>query len=224
MNEIIPAIMPKNYEDLKYKVSLVKGLVSTVQLDLMDGVFVPEKTWPFLNLKQGIEEVKENGLPFWQDLDFELDLMVRNASNLLEELIQLGPSRIIFHIEAEDTLNIKKIKERLGESIEIGLAINPQTSIEKIEPFISDINFVQCMGIAKIGYQGQPFDEKVFDHINYLQKNYPKLTISVDGSVNFDTIGKLTEAGVSRFVIGSAIFGAENIHKTIEEFYGIIKK
>lgn len=229
MTEIVPAIMPQGLEDLKYEASEVKNKVKTVQLDLMDGIFVPERTWPFPNLKNISKELGKEGLPFWKDLNFELDLMVKNAASKIEDLILLGPSRLIFHIEAEDNLDIAKIRERVGSIIEIGLAINTTTPIEKIEPFISEtegtrgIDFVQCMGIAEIGFQGQPHDPRVFDHINYLRKKYPKLIISVDGAVNIKNAKKFAEAGVNRLVVGSAIFESDDINKTIAEFHSILE-
>jgi ribulose-phosphate 3-epimerase len=224
MMEVIPAIMPESLKDLASKAGLVRDKVQTVQLDLMDGVFVPPKIWPFPHLKKSLEEIRESGLPFWQDLNYELDLMVKNASEKLDDLLLLGPSRIIFHIEAEESLDIGKIRERVGGVIEIGLAIGTTTPVEKLDPFIKDINFVQCMGIEKIGYQGNPPDPRVFDHIKSLKNKYPELLISVDGGVNLETAPKLIKAGATRLVIGSAIFDSENIHKAIGDFRSIINE
>ena len=84
MIEIIPAILPKDYEDLKNKIALVRGVAPLVQIDICDGVFVPSKTWPFstggaddFNFHRILNE--EEGMPFWEDIDFELDLLVADA-------------------------------------------------------------------------------------------------------------------------------------------------
>src|SRR5258708_11425822 len=115
MAEIIPAILPKNYEDLKNKIALVRGVVPVVQVDICDGVFVKNITWPFLSLPGGEgEEFLENnfdlhfrrilneeeGMPFWEDIDFELDLMVINAVENFDVYTKLGSRRMIFHLEA----------------------------------------------------------------------------------------------------------------------------
>src|SRR3989344_5430112 len=72
MAEILPAILPKNYEDLKNKVALVRGIAPVVQVDLCDGIFVPSLTWPFLSKPSQVEgEFLEN--------DF-----VENFKNFLE--------------------------------------------------------------------------------------------------------------------------------------------
>ena len=77
-------------------------------------------------------------------------------------------------------------------------------------------DFVQFMGIDKIGYQGQKFDEKDFKKISNLRKKYPDVTISVDGGVNFDNYKDLVKAGANKLISGSAIYESENIAESIK--------
>lgn len=228
MLEIIPAIMPRNYEDLKNRVALVRGIVPLVQIDICDGIFVKNQTWPYdekdndtsnFNL---IMEEKE-GMPFWEDIDFELDLMVVDAVENFSTYMKLGPKRIVFHIEAIG--NISEFKDFLEgldtyirDTVQIGVAINTRTNIENIFPLVNYVDFVQCMGIEHIGFQGEGFDEKVLEHIKTLKEKYPDVIIAVDGSVNFDTAPKLIDAGVNRLVIGSAIFKSNDIKETVDMF------
>ena len=232
--EIIPAILPKSYEDLKNKISLVKGLVSTVQIDICDGNFVKTVSWPyFAKASQGepfeLDQYAQNilnereGMPFWEEIDYELDLMVQNAHENFDLFLKLGAKRIIFHLEAEGDLNefkefLEGIDLYIRDSAQIGVAINTTTPISNLQPLISDIDFVQCMGIEKIGYQGEPFDERVIDQIKSLRKEYPELIIAVDGGVNFETAPRLIKAGANRLVVGSAIFKNIDIVGVIEEF------
>ena len=74
------------------------------------------------------------------------------------------------------------------------------------------------MGIAKIGSQGQPFDERVLERVRVLRAEYPELTISIDGSVNVETVVLLSQAGADRFVSGSAILKAKNPAEAFHEF------
>lgn len=228
MLEIIPAIMPRNYEDLKNRVALVRCIVPLVQIDICDGIFVKNQTWPYdekdndtsnFNL---IMEEKE-GMPFWEDIDFELDLMVVDAVENFPVYMKLGPKRIVFHIEAIG--NISEFKDFLEgldtyirDTVQIGVAINTKTNIENIFPLVNYVDFVQCMGIEHIGFQGEGFDEKVLEHIKTLKEKYPDVIISVDGSVNFDTAPELIDAGVERLVIGSAIFKSNDIKETVDMF------
>ena len=227
MIEIIPAILSKNYEDLKNKIALVRGIVPIVQIDICDGVFVQNKTWPFST--GGAEDInfhrimnEEEGMPFWEDIDFELDLMVSDVIKNFDIYTKLGPRRIIFHIEAVgDLKNFKDFLEGIDvyirDEIQFGLAINTTTSVEKIFPLVNYVDFVQCMGIEDIGFQGQDFDERVLNQVKALRKEFPDLIISVDGGVNFKTAPELVEAGAFRLVAGSLILKSTDIRETISE-------
>ncbi len=238
MIEIIPAIIPKSFADLQEKMSAVTGFVPLVQVDVTDGVFVPSKSWPY---QKGVAQTdpdfaaivkEEGGFPLWEELDFEVDLMVANPEAVLQDWISAGAKRLIVHLESITTAgdDPKKVFERIKKNlpsreslvyIEIGVAINPDTPNEVLEPILEYVDSVQFMGISKIGFQGQPFDERVLEKVSALRAARPNVTISVDGSVNLDTAPKLVQAGVSRLVIGSAIFGSENIAATIEDFFAI---
>src|SRR3989338_5480912 len=98
--EIIPAIMPDSWHDLNQKMEMVLGGVKTVQLDLMDGKFVPGITWPFngMHTESWKELMAENiGMPFWEDIDIEYDLMINDVESFWEQLIKMAPKRIVFH-------------------------------------------------------------------------------------------------------------------------------
>lgn len=217
--EIIPAIMPKNYKDLEDHVERVlNDRVGIVQLDIMDGGFVPERTWPF---RQGFDDegnfsdavwndVQEGdrGLPHWNILDYELDLMVRHPEKMLEAWLALGPARIIFHLESlADPVRVLQEMQGLRDTVEVGLSLDNDTPVGDLYPHLEVIDCVQFMGIAQIGYQGQAFDERVIDRIRELQSHDPSVCIQVDGSVNNETIEELEKIGVERFVVGSAFFG-----------------
>lgn len=228
--QIIPAIMPKNINDMRDKMAQVIGACSLVQLDIMDGKFVKSKTFPF-NPKDAdfIEQIlsEEEALPYWQELDVEFDLMVLNAHKNFDMYVSLGPKRIIFHIEAEgNTIEFQEFLEGIDmytrENIEIGIAINNDTPIENLYPFVPYVSFVQFMGIKNIGYQGEAFDERVLDRIEVFHTKYPDVVISVDGSVNEDTIGMLIEKGATRFVIGSALFDSFDPREKIFEFENML--
>ena len=228
MIEIIPAILPKNYEDLKDKIALVRGVVPLVQIDICDGVFVNNKTWPFStggNEDRNFQNIlqEKEGMPFWEDIDFEFDLMVSDAMENFDIYTKLGVKRIIFHIEAigeiEEFKNfIEGIDNYIRDSIEIGIAVDLKTDIELIFPIINCVDFVQCMGIEHIGFQGQDFDDRVLEQIKTLREKFPDLIISVDGGVDLNMAPALASAGASRLVVGSAIFNSDDIIDTIEKF------
>ena len=224
--------MPDSYYDLLEKAGRVRGIVPLAQIDIMDGVFVKSKSWPYSTGGTKKDEHfvalanQDEGMPYWEELDYEIDLMIAEPEKHIDEWIPLGASRLIFHIEAinnhgacwGNAIFAEGARDIGGEKvIQVGLAINPDTPFSAIESHIAKIDFVQCMGITKIGYQRQPFDERVLLHINQLRTKYPDLAISVDGGVNRETAPLLKAAGANRLVAGSAIFGADDVALAIRE-------
>ncbi len=237
MTEIIPAILEKTFKDVSMRLDQTAGLVQTAQIDICDGVFVPSTTWPFispaqydktLNMDEAYKRIvsTEDEMPHWEDFDFELDLMVADAKRLLPDFLALGPSRVIFHAEAFKDLNndVRDVVKLLPEMVEPAIAINADTNPEILFLLLDEkiIKSVQCMGIAKIGYQGQPFDERVITNLKTLRARYPELPLSVDGSVTLETAPRLVEAGANRLASGSGIFATDDIAERISSFKNIL--
>lgn len=229
--EIIPAILTNNYEDLKNKIALVRGHVPLVQIDFCDGVFVKNQTWPFTS--GGANDIyfqrimrEEIGMPFWEDIDFELDLLVSDAIENFDIYTKLGPKKIIFHLEAFE--NVEEFREALEgfdpylkDMIEFGIAISPNTDIGILDKFVPFVSFVQFMGIENIGHQGEEFDPKVFENIKKFKNKYPDFIVSVDGGVNLNIAKELKNLGVDRIVSGSAIYSSDDILGKIEDFQNL---
>ena len=232
MTEIIPAIMPRSFSELREALETISGLAETVQIDVMDGVFVSEKSWPytdgdyegFLTLAEG-----RDSFPQHETVDFEADLMIENPEEEISKWIRAGARRVIVHYEStasfervislfKDRVHEKELADAYSKPIELGVALDIKTPNELLDPWMRDVNFVQCMGIARIGYQGEPFDERVIQKIKEFREKYPDVTISVDGGVSLETAPRLIRAGANRLVVGSAIWKSSDIEGTIEAF------
>ena len=232
MREIIPAILPENFVDLEGHVEALHGSVSLVQIDVCDGFFVPSKCWPYKNdngeLKKILDE--EAGLPEWERIDYEIDLMVKNPKEDAEKWIKAGAKRLIFHIESEgisETIEMLKAEHKYSREddlLEVGIAINIDTPISALENIIDDISVVQCMGIDRIGYQHEKFDERVLNKIKEIRAKYPEILISIDGGVDFENLQSLIDAGVDRFVAGHSVFQGElEPNDSVKKFRDILK-
>lgn len=212
---IIPAIIPKSLDNLKESLELV-SFASAVQIDLVDGIFVLFESWPY-NPAGDIHDAM--GLISNQEI--EVDLMVDNQIDVANEWLNIGAKRIIFHLEGlsepQSALLLKK------EDNEIAFSIKNDTPLDELYLYIDRLDFVQLMGIAEIGQQGQPFDSRVLDRIAILRSLYPNLIISVDGGVNKDTIKLLKVAGANRFVAGSAILASQNPKNTYKELCRLVE-
>jgi ribulose-phosphate 3-epimerase len=239
MVEIIPAVLEKTFADVTLRLEQVAGLVETVQIDICDGVFVPSVTWPYMaplleggpshydiSFKEIVDGAGEVNMPSWEDFKFDLDLMVADAKKLLPDLLTLGPSRVFFHAEAFKDLysEIHELAKTVPPLVDVGMAINAGTNPEILFKLIDEkiVTSVQCMGIAKIGYQGQPFDERVIENLKTLRAKYPNLSLGVDGSVTLETAPRLVEAGATWLASGSGIFAAPDIEGRISEFKHVL--
>lgn len=228
--KIIPAIMPKRYYDIENTIEKIGEVSSTVQIDFVDGFIAPNRTWWFNRKDQEILEEferEERGLPRWENINYEFDLMVKDPLSHIDKFLMLGPSKIIFHLESFEKSKMLEYLENLPEiiksTIQFGIAIGLGNPPEDIADFLPYITTIQCMGIAAIGYQGQPYDDRVIEQIQKVKALYPDKVISVDGAVSEDNIESLVKAGATQFVIGSAILQSEAPQETIREFKRIIK-
>lgn len=223
MIQIIPAIMPRDYEDLVERTRMFVGIVPFIQLDIMDGKFVPNRTWPHHPNDEHFKHIEkeEEGMPDWDLIDFEVDLMIENPELWVPRWVSAGVRRIIVHVESMKDFDAIRAAVPVG-IIELGLAIDLDTHFAVIEPYLDQIDFIQCMGIKKIGFQGQPFDERVIERVCRLHERLPEMPISVDGGVNFETARSLADAGATRLVSGSAILESDDVSCAIRDMENLV--
>jgi|ERR1035437_102438 ribulose-phosphate 3-epimerase len=231
MIEVIPAIIPKSFEDLNEHLELVAGLVPLVQIDINDGKFTPYKSWPYIKSPDPdfVKIIREDeGFPYWEELEFEFHFMVVDPQAYVQEWISAGARRIIVQYESfangEEVRSFaEKFQKEFGKGggmigTELGIALDMKTDISVLDSIFEKFDYVQLMGIDHDGAQGSVFDEKVLDKVIALRSAFHDLPISVDGGVTMGNAASLIGAGATRLVIGSAIFQSDDIPETIEEF------
>lgn len=219
--EIVPAILPDHFHHLEEEIELVHHHVDTVQIDVTDGNFAPSKTWPYKNPDEEHWQnliSQEEGLPHWEDLNFEIDLMVKDQLVAAREWISAGAFRIIAHIESMKDESFEEFRAlKTDFDVELVLALSPSTPNSVLDDHLDYIDAVQFMGNDKIGYHGVELDEKVLEKITELRAKMPDLTIGIDIGVTLETIPRLAAAGVTRFSSGSLILNSQNPKETIEQ-------
>jgi len=231
MPEIIPAILPKDFNDLREHLALARGHAPLVQIDITDGNYVPDKTWPYTEDDGMFQRIanEEEAMPYWQDVDFEIDMMIHHAEQVVNTWLTVGAKRLVVHVDSDtdvwDVIRQVRDVSREPDSVvytPIGVAMNTTTPLEKAIQYLDtgedsdSADFVQCMGIERIGYQGQEFDERVLDNVEAIRSRYSDIPINVDGSVNMDTISQLVDAGATRLVAGSAVFESGDVSTEIK--------
>jgi ribulose-phosphate 3-epimerase len=232
MKDIVPAILEKDFGEIKNKLTFLRGKTKYVQLDICDGIFVPSQTWPFAT--GGFEDSdflkimdEEEGLPFWEDFDFEFDLMVENAVENFDAYFKLGPKRMIFHLDAQK--NLEKFENFLEgldmyarDNVELGLAFKPNDDLEIVSKLSHKVDFLHCMGSDRLGFQGELFSPKALENIKFLKKNLPGIVISVDIGINLENAETILNAGADRLTVGSSIWKSPDPIGALESFQSLV--
>lgn len=212
---IIPAVIPQSFTNLEQMVGKLRGLPE-IHVDVVDGKFVPATSWPY---KENDDVTKAYAL--LQPFSLEVDLMVDNPLRAAEAWLKAGADQLVFHIETISVPVLENFTRTHG--VTIGVSLNSATALETIYPYLPFVDYVQVMGIAHIGSQGQPFDETVLERIKILKETYPDLPLSIDGSINKETLPQLKSLGLHRYIVGSAIVGAANPKDAYEALSTLVR-
>ena len=207
--KIIPAIIAKNQKELNEKLSRVIDYVEVIQLDVMDNKFVPNSSLFFdFSLTKG-------------NCNYEAHLMVQDPQSWIDKNIKKVDT-VLVHFESKYDQekiidNVKKHGKRFG------FVLNPETSVEKIERFINDIDQVLVMTVNP-GFYGSPFLPGMLAKITRLRELKPELDIEVDGGITDKTIGLVDKAGANLFVSGSYIVKSDNVKQAVNNLKQIVGK
>jgi ribulose-phosphate 3-epimerase len=231
---IIPAILESNYQEIDNKIESVLHDTATVHLDICDGLFVPKKTWPYSGSQNNrIEDnyqvtqlmSEEIGLPSWESVNYEFDMMVQNPNIHQDIWGRIGAHTLIVHPTSfkDEAAMLDFITEINSYMIDVIVAVTYDEYF-KYEAFIKDIVSrkvvvaLQIMTIKTIGAQGQKFDDRCIALIEKMKAENPDMPIRVDGGISDKNIEQLMDLGVTDFVIGSAIFGQGNFRENLNYF------
>ncbi len=206
-NTLVPSLPARSFSQLQLLAEALDGVADGFQIDIVDGKFVPHTAWPFT--EEVVENEWEKVMKLPQSFKYELDCMIMEPEKYLDIFKTLPLQKLIIHA-GSTTAYGELIRFAKANDFQIGIAFTNDVPLSFLEPYIPMIDFVQIMGIAKIGVQGQPFDERTLKSASSLRGIYPELSIAVDGSVNAKTIPSLLAAGVNHFAPGSAISKAED--------------
>ncbi len=204
MKKIIPSVIAKSQKELDERINKVKNSSRTFHLDIMDGKFVKNRSLMF-------------DFKFPKDKRYVAHLMIKNPEKWINKNWRKADT-IIFHLEPfkneKEIENIIKLIKSKGRKV--GLAINPKTSVEKIRPYLEQIDLVLIMTVNP-GKYGSKFLPKTLKKIGQLRKMKRDIEVSVDGGINPRTIRSASGAGANTFVSGSYIQKSEDSRKALKE-------
>jgi ribulose-phosphate 3-epimerase len=207
-----PSLLLCDFGDLKGEVArLVDAGARALHLDVMDGHFVP-------NLTYGMPIVA--GLRKHTDLPLDVHLMISDPLTYAQPMVDAGADLLTFHVEAvEDPIEVAGRIADLG--VAVGIALNPDTPIEKIEPSLSAVDLALVMSV-NAGFGGQKFNPLALDKLSHLRAGNPELLLQIDGGIDATTIGPARQSGCDLFVVGSAIFRHEDYRQAMKDLAGAI--
>ena len=195
---ITPSILSADLGRLQEEIQTIEPYADWIQVDVMDGHFVPNLTFGAPVLK-----CVRTKLPL------DIHLMVANPGDRLDEFLAVGAKNITFHSEAApDTAARQNLCARIrAGGATVGIALNPDTPISVIEDIVDTMDLVLVMSVQP-GFSGQAFRPEVLEKVRSLRARFPRLMIQMDGGIDAVSAQACREAGADNLVSASFIFDA----------------
>jgi len=198
--KISPSILSADFSNLENEIkALTKSGADLIHIDVMDGHFVP-------NITIGPDIIKS--IRKCTTLPFDVHLMIDPVNKYIKNFAEAGADIITVHPEATPNLKdtIEKIKS-FGKKA--GVSLNPETTIDKVQPVLQFIDLVLIMSVDP-GFGGQKFIRETLSKVKTLRKEIDdkklKVEIEIDGGINFENSKEAIAAGVDILVSGTTIF------------------
>ena len=208
--KIAPSILAADFGNLSRDCEIIdKSNADWLHLDVMDGLFVPNISFG-MPIVSSIRKITKKPL--------DVHLMIIKPERYIDKFIEIGSDMLTVHIEA--TMEMDNILDKIKKSsIKSGIAINPDTPINKLEDYINKVDLICLMGVHA-GFGGQKFIQKTFDRLIELKglinlKDSSTL-IEIDGGVDNFNSQKLKSLGADILVAGSYIFKSPDINNAID--------
>lgn len=208
--EIIPGILEKEWEEIEEKLEGIKLFAKSAHIDFIDGKFTDNTTYlEFENFKK-----------YSEDIFLEAHLMVENPIDYLDRLSNAGFKRFIGHIEKmPDIAGFVAQGQLLGE---VGLALDGPTGIEALKDVsLDDLDCILIYTSEKVGHAGPPMMPERLEKIKRLREK-TIIPIEADGGVKDSTIKQVLDAGATRFVATSFIWGFNDPKEGYEKLTNLL--
>jgi ribulose-phosphate 3-epimerase len=208
---IAPSLLSANFLNLSADCAMLnQSQADWYHIDIMDGTFVPNISFgPMVTKFITSASTKYN----------DVHLMIEKPENYVEAFRDAGANNITVHIEACTHLhrNIQQIR-KLG--VEVGVAVNPHTSVHLLEDILADVDLI-CLMSVNPGFGGQAFIDNTLQKIKTLKqiitsKGY-STKIEIDGGVTLQNAKSIIEAGADVLVAGNTVFASSNPIETIAQ-------
>lgn len=218
MKKLSPSMLSADFGILNEQLKQIETAgAQYLHIDVMDGVFVP-------NISFGAPVYKT--IRKSTDMVFDVHLMITDPIRYIDDFVKAGADIVNFHVEATDDpmAVIEKIK---SYGVKTGITIKPKTPVSAIEPYLGLVDLVLVMTVEP-GFGGQKLMPDCLKKVTELKelrdKNGYEYEIEADGGIGAENVREVLEAGTDVIVAGSAVFGAEDIHKAAKDMLDIIRE
>lgn len=215
MAKIAPSVLSADFSKLGEEIRKIEeGGADYVHLDVMDGHYVPNITFGAPVIKK-IRKVTS--------LPFDVHLMIDRPERFLSDFAEAGSDIITVHAEATTHLH-RTIQEIKGLGKKAGVSLNPATPLSVLDYIIEDLDLILIMSVNP-GFGGQSFIPAVMDKLRatreLIDEKNPDIILQVDGGIKLDNAKEIIGAGADLLVVGSDIFGYDDIVARTREFKNI---
>ena len=216
MYEVSTSILnAKEGKEAEVILGLEKARTDYIHIDVMDGKFVEKYTYKkMLELSSYVRRIS--------NIPIDVHLMVEDVETAINVFSAVDANLMTFHLEAcKDEEEVFKFINMIKENhSRIGIAIKPNTDIEKVYKFLPYIHVVLIMTVEP-GKGGQTLISDMINKVDtlkkYVDENNFETQIEVDGGINLATCEKVKKAGANLLVAGTAILMAKDYKDSIDE-------
>ncbi len=212
MVKIAPSLLSADFANLRDEIiKIEKGGADCIHLDVMDGIFVPNITFgpPVIKKLRNVTKIP-----------FDVHLMIDRPERYIKDFVDAGADIITVHEEATTHLH-RTIQEIKSYGIKAGVSLNPATPLENIEYVLDDLDLILIMTVNP-GFGGQSFIRSMESKIRKLRDTINErnlnIILQVDGGIKLENAKEILEYGADLLVVGSDIFGSEDVESRTREF------